>query len=172
VRYLLDANVLSYFLQCRREGDLATSATVVPLAIAEEVYDEVVADRQRGAHFRRWFPQSNITKVPVLVGSSAHQTLNDLSANLATRRGAGERASIAIAANNSEFVFVANDKGALWIALRELHLPGERVLGLAVFLKRLRDLGGLPLDAVVAAMTVSDMPKPTWWAPWVATQQA
>ena len=39
--YLLDANVVSYFLQVRRESDLAAATHAIPCAIVDEVRHEL-----------------------------------------------------------------------------------------------------------------------------------
>jgi len=41
VTYLLDTNVVSYFLQASREKDLSDAAKFIPLAIVGEVRDEL-----------------------------------------------------------------------------------------------------------------------------------
>ena len=67
--------------------------------------------------------------------------------------------------------FVANDKNGLWIALRELWMPGERLLGLAVFLRRLFEQSTLEDPLILdEVMSVAGGPaqRPTWWAPWRA----
>ncbi len=57
---------------------------------------------------------------------------------------------------------MANDKNALWLALRELHAPGERLIGVPVFLRRLVE-GGLPIDAADDVLGECGTPTPTWW---------
>jgi len=66
-----------------------------------------------------------------------HQT------GLVTRRGRGERACAALAATNSDLVFSGMDRGGMWIALRELWFPGERLIALPVLLRRLVDAKAL-----------------------------
>lgn len=168
--YLLDSNILSCFLQCRREAELASAAARVSLAIVEEVRVELEADPQRGRGFATWFRASNIAPRVIELGSHPHATLADLAVGLSGSRGRGlgERASIALAVHDADLVFVTSDKGALWIALGELHARGERIIGLPVFLRRLHEDGGLSVDAARDVMTVSSLRKPTWWAGWLA----
>ncbi len=53
--YLLDTNVVSYFLQASREKELSVAAKVKRLAIVGEVRDELVADTKRGGPaFSKW----------------------------------------------------------------------------------------------------------------------
>lgn len=60
------------------------------------------------------------------------------------------------------------DANALWIALRELWTPGERLIGLPVFLRRLVEANGI--DRAVADEVMqhaqSVQPLPTWWPDW------
>ncbi|MGN6110814.1 MAG: hypothetical protein ACTHU0_37275, partial [Kofleriaceae bacterium] len=82
--------------------------------------------------------------------------------------GQGELASIALAATDPGLVFVSTDKGAMWIALRELWMPGERLLGLPVFLRRVVETGAIAGDVADDVMVSSQLPRPTWWADWRA----
>jgi hypothetical protein len=68
----------------------------------------------------------------------------------------------------SSLVFVANDKNAMWLALAELHLPGERMIGVPVFLRRLYEQAELPVEAIDAVMDLRMGRRPTWWARWRA----
>jgi len=166
--FLLDTNVLSDFFQARRHIELATAARTVPCAIADVVRDELAADSQRRKAFSAWLPTSNLDVVPILVGSAADRVQLSIEIGLTTPRGKGERAAIALAAADPSFTFVAMDKGALWIALRELWTPGERLIGLPVFLRRLVDAGALEGNAADDVMAGSRHVMPTWWAAWRA----
>jgi hypothetical protein len=81
-----------------------------------------------------------------------------------TQGGRGERASIALAATNNDYVFAGMDKGGMWIALRELWAPGERLISLPVFLRRLVERHALAGDAADDVMRCSNQLLPTWWA--------
>ena len=52
--------------------------------------------------------------------------------------------------------------------LRELWAPGERLISLPVFLRRLVDDGALGGDAGDDVMRRSNQMLPTWWADWRA----
>jgi len=67
--YLLDTQVISYFLQARRENDLATAAVTVPCAIADEVA-ESRRNPTRGTLFGRWFPTSQYPPAHTAVSSA------------------------------------------------------------------------------------------------------
>lgn len=164
--YLLDSNVVSYFLHCRREADLMEAASRCPLAIAEEVAKELKKSRRDGGRFTTWFGGGNIASLGIQIGSSVDQTFDALAS--LTERGKGERASIALAAHDSTLVFVANDKNAMWMALAELHSPGERMIGVPVFLRRLHDEAGLSAVALDAIKAIYPGRYPTWWADWRA----
>ena len=166
--YLLDTQVVSFFFQARRHDELAAAAASSPLAIVDDVHGELAEDPTRGALFRRWFPTSHIELRSVEVGSAEEALLTRLATGLTTSRGRGERASIAVAATDARFVFTGMDRGAMWIALRELWTPGERLIGLPVFLRRMVELAALPREAADDVMRHSNQVLPTWWADWRA----
>ncbi|MBI3201489.1 MAG: hypothetical protein HYZ29_08100 [Myxococcales bacterium] len=89
--------------------------------------------------------------------------------DLAVTRDKGERASVALASVDDTLTFVANDKNGLWLALRELHARGERILGVPVFLRRLRDEAGMDAEAIDDVMAACACPVPTWWNLWRAS---
>lgn len=166
--YLLDSQVVSYFLQARREAALAAAAEIIPCAIVELVRDELAADPTRGALFERWLPTSHLEVIALEIGSPAEVLWARLQPRV-TSRGRGERASIAFAATNIDFVFAGMDKGGMWLALRELWAPGERLISLPVFLRRLVDGRALAGEGADDVMRSSTQLLPTWWADWRAT---
>lgn len=175
--FLLDTNVVSYFLQAGREADLAKASKLCPMALVEEVYRELEADTRRGGRpFLRWFSTANIDVHQIKVGSPASMTLAELRAlkppnsNLQPpNKDRGERASIALAAFDSSLTFVAHDKVAMWIALRELWVAGERLVGVPVFIRRLFDAGALSVPKIADEIINQIKPaQPTWWASWRA----
>ncbi len=171
--YLLDAMIVSYFLQAGRENDLAMAARCCSMALVDEVRGELLRDKKRGGKpFKKWFDASGIATLAIELGTSAHATLAALVSPAVTAKDLGERASIALAASEASLTFVTNDKNGASLALREIWVPGERVLGLAVFLRRLFEQRGLEdpkaLDEVMAIALTSPKQQPTWWAPWRA----
>lgn len=169
--FLLDTMVVSYFLQASREGELAAAARRCPMAITEDVREELRKDRNRGGRaFDKWLAASNIAVRLIVVGSPAHATLVQLPGCASPERGRGERASIAVAASDASLALVTHDRNALWIALRELWMPGQHVLGLAVFLRRLFEDTALASPEVLdEIMSLAGAPAlPTWWASWRA----
>lgn len=164
--YVLDANVVSFFLNRQRQDDLALAAQHVDLVLADPVRLELERSRSAGEFFRRWLPTTAIAVRSLAVGGAAHVRQVELGGPLHATRGMGERATIALAATDPTLVFVAHDKNALWLALRELALPGERLLGIPVFLRRLREQAGLDLAALEDVMDASNCPRPTWWSRW------
>ncbi len=170
--YLLDTNIVSYFLQAERKEDLAKAAGICAMAIVAEVRKELRKDPKRRGVFERWFDASGIEVRAIEIGSPAHATLAALVGPVPTPKDLGERASIALAATDPTLTFVVNDKNGLWLALREIWSPGERVLGIAVFLRRLVDLHALDdLSAVddVMAIATNAQQQPSWWVSWRAS---
>ena len=168
--FLLDNNVVSYFFNVGREQELAAAAERVPLAMVEEVKDEAANHRTLGGKFKKWLPGTKVELRSIAVGGAAHLVLNKLLPASPIDKNRGERASIALAATEAGLTFVANDKNALWLALRELHEGVDRVIGLATFLRRLREIAALDPSALDDVMTQSGLPMPTWWSAWRAQQ--
>lgn len=176
--YLLDTNIISYFLQAQHEDELAIAAKVVSMAIVDEVRKELEEDGTRGGpSFRRWLSKSNIVVHSISVGSTTAQTLIALSPQgpngESIIKGLGERASTAIAAHDASLMLVTNDKNAAWMALKELWMPGDRVLRLPVFLRKLWAQSAIDkpsvLDDVMKKAHQRDEPWPTWWLDWFST---
>lgn len=161
---------MSYFLQARKEAELAVAASVVSCAIVEEVRDELASDPTRGALFQRWLPDSHLQVIGIVIGSPADIVLARLRVGVPSNRHLGERASIALAATQHDLVFTGMDRGAMWIALRELWAPGERIVSLSVFLRRIVDAAALGGDVADDVMRRSNQLVPTWWADWRATR--
>jgi hypothetical protein len=68
---------------------------------------------------------------------------------------------VALSLVEPDFSFVTHDKNGAWRALREMWAPGERLLGVAPFLRRLQEAKGFArsrrprrLDRVRRAETV------------------
>jgi hypothetical protein len=172
VTYLLDTMIVSYFLQAGREEELAAAARLCPMAIVDDVRRELERDRERGGRaFQRWLDASSLRVLPIEVGSPVSTTLAALLNPATPDKGRGERASIAFAAHEASTTFVTHDKGGLWIALREVWAPGERLLGLPVFLRRLFEAKALTdpgtLDDLISIAVAAEQ-RPTWWAEWRA----
>lgn len=163
--YLLDSNVVSYFLHSRREADLMGAASRCSLAIGDEVSKELKRSRRDGERFKAWFAGGQIASLAIAVDSEVDATFQALLPP-ATERGKGERAIIALAAHDPSLVLVANDRNAMWLALAELHHAGERMIGVPVFLRRLHEHAGLDPAAIDAVMGCYPGRRPTWWADW------
>jgi hypothetical protein len=166
--FLLDTQVVSFFLQARRHQELAGAASRVPCAIVDEVRQELARDPTRGGLFEHWLPASQLAVLAIAIGSAADAWLNRLQVGVTGARGRGERASIAICATRDELVFTGMDKNAMWLALRELHAPGERLISLPVFLRRLVDTQALGGEAADDVMRHSRQTFPSWWANWLS----
>jgi hypothetical protein len=169
--YLLDANVVSYFFDVNAAQELAEAAARCPMAVVDEVRQELERKNLGGQSFKRWLPGSNIQVRSIEVGSEPSTTFAQLLNPAKASSDRGERASIALAAFDPSLTFVTNDKGALQIALRELWAPGERLLTLVVFLRRLFDQAALVDLAIVDEMIARayrPSERPVWWASWRA----
>jgi hypothetical protein len=166
--YLLDNNVISYFLLCGREGELAAAAGHCELAMADATHRELLEPHTHRGHYERAFASSPIRVIPVLALSDAEATQDALSLNK-SRRGRGERASIALAVHDPSLIFIANDKNAMWNAIAELH-GAPRVLGVPPFLRILRERASLSTDAIDDVIGRWNGRRPTWWADWRSAQ--
>lgn len=164
--YLLDTNIISYFLNGDHLAELSRMTSVVQLALVDEVRTELEGHPTRGSTFLSWLPGSGLKVIEIVVGSPAHTKLLALSPALSARRGRGERASIAVAAVDPELVFVANDKNALWLALRELHSEHSRIIGVFTFLRWCREQAALSLGAIDDVAKASGAGRPSWWPEW------
>ncbi len=136
------------------------------MAIVDEVRRELEKDQHHQGAFKKWLPASKLGVREIEVGSAASLTLSHLLNVNLPDKGRGELASIALTASDSGLTFVTHDHGAAKVALRELWMPGERLLGLAVFLRRLAEEGVLLNPGVLdEIMTQAGNPaRPTWWA--------
>lgn len=158
---------MAYFIGAQREKALATASKSVPMAIVSEVRDELLRDKTLGgASFTKWLAGSSIGVRSIQTGSPAAATLGALMP-AGGAKDVGERASIALTVHDASLCFVSHDKNGLWIAVRELWSPGERVLGLGPFLRRLFESAAFPepdvLDDVIAMIPQQ---QPTWWSSW------
>lgn len=168
--YLLDTMIVSYFFQLGRTVELAAAAKHLPMVLVDEVRLELERENKWGTGFKRWLVTSNIEVRSIVVGTDESNTLNQLMPAGASGKDVGERASIALAAHDPSLTFVTHDKNGMWIALREFWRPGDRILGLAPFLRQLFESGALTepsvLDDILALVGTSA--RPTWWASWRA----
>lgn len=171
VTYLLDNNVLSYFLNAGRKADPSGIASRDALAIVEEVDAEARNDTKRGGEYRKWIGRSGIDVRSITAGSQAATLLGLLKKPTSGLKDLGELASIALCTEDAALVLVTNDKEAIRFALRELITPGEHVISFTTFVRRVADGGGLDratVEAVAAKAQVAAAP-PTWWPTWIST---
>ena len=169
--YLLDTMVVSFFLEAGRDSELAVASAAVPMAVADEVRRELLADRNRGGKpFMKWWATTKIDVLSISLGTAEAATLTALLSPASPQKNLGERASIALAAFRPTLTFVSHDKNGIWIGLREIWEPGERLMGVPVFLRRLWDAGAVSnpavLDDIISQLDQAH--RPTWWASWRA----
>jgi hypothetical protein len=175
VTFLLDTMIVSYFQRTGREESLCHAAATCPMAVVGEVYEELrAAPHTGGAPFAQWFAMSGIDVHHIHLDSPAQRHLTQLVNPAVPAKGLGERASIALAASNADLTFVTHDKNAMWLASREIWEPGERILGVAVFLRRLLEKKAIDdiavLDDVISEIDAAH--RPTWWPAWRAAAAA
>jgi hypothetical protein len=176
-RYLLDANVVIKFQQAGLLDELAKAAAKVPMAIVDDVRDEltvpkrgkpITAEMKEAA---RVLGDGVIELLEIEADSFEDKTRIALRAR---RAGAGEAGSVAIASQHPNLIFVTEDAKAVEgkpKLYREL--PGEtgRIIGLHAFLRVLVERGALVADSVRAMDAVARMrgefAPPLWWDEWV-----
>lgn len=167
--FLLDTNIVSYFLEAGREKELATAAARVAMKISDRVGEELErAPRNGGQPFKRWLAGSNIGILAMLAGSEASITFAQLPVPTKAIRGLGERASIALAASDPSLILVTHDKNATWLALREIWRSEARLMGVAPFLRMLFAESALTDPALADEVIALSEQRPTWWASWRA----
>ncbi|HEX7602924.1 MAG TPA: hypothetical protein VF316_15010 [Polyangiaceae bacterium] len=172
--YLLDNNIVSYFLNCDRKADLQRIATGLELAVVAEVHEEALRYAKRGAEYKKWQATSGVSVRRILLGTSASICLAHLRKNTGGLKDLGELASIALASEDERCVVVMNDKNGLWIALQELFGPTERVIRLSTFLRRAHAAVGLDARAareLAGRANLLDAP-PSWWDAWLKSLPA
>jgi len=167
--WLLDANVLILAQRAGRLSALLKAANRAPFVLVEEVYDELVRANtarsemvRRARDMERALQKSSVRRVAIPLQSSASILYRALRAGRETQSDAGEAASIAWASANHDARFVTADRGASWIALREI---GPRVWVLPCFLNDLVKVHALTPDDADKIVNKSGTPPPTWWPP-------
>lgn len=170
--YLLDTNIVSYFLEAQGGEVLAAATRVVSLAIVDEVRGELARHPARGgSSFEHWLAASGIAVRSIPVGSDAAATLAHLLNPAAPLKDLGEYASIALATVDPALVLVTHDKNGLWRAVREIWRAPAALMGLAPFVRMLYERGvatrGELADEV--GRLAGDVHRPTWWAAWRAS---
>lgn len=180
LRYLLDANVVIKFQQARRLDELATAAAAVPMAIVDDVRDELTVPTKPGKPMTaemmeaaRMLGDSAIALFEITVPSPEVAIRAGLRARGA---GRGEAGSVAVASQHLDLIFVTEDAKAV-AGKPKLYreLPGEtgRILGLHAFLRVLVERGAIGAESAIgiseAAKTVSNIDPPLWWSGWMGT---
>lgn len=146
------------------------------MAIVQEVYDEVAdpmlaspAALTKASVMKSALAASKVHVRPLLLGSSEGALYGLLRQGRTTANDAGEIASVALASEHSALCFVTADKGAAWLAWREL---GTRSRSMSWFLRSLVESGALPISAASAIQGSDKVPPPAWWAGWVRSSSA
>ena len=168
--YLLDTNVVAYFLHANQRSELSKIAEAMPLAVVEEVHQELLGDTRHGGEYRKWLPTTRIQRREIFVGGLGAACLGKLRKKSGGAKDLGEHASIALAASEPDLLFVTNDQKAAWLAQRELVTEGERVLGFWAFLYRMQSVTQMRRGVVESLAKVARVVdhEPTWWSDWIA----
>lgn len=173
--YLLDAGIVIGFQQANLLADLVTLARTLPMAIVEEVHDELTdAARGKPAEARRAseaLDGSDIDVVKILVGSDAARTLTEMRDGRSSvkDKDLGEDASIAFAMFDPRFTFVSHERVAIFCAVSCLE---GRVMTFHPFLRTAVARGAITrgravaLGTAVLAAKKSWPPAPVWWHRW------
>jgi hypothetical protein len=177
--YLLDTGIVLGFQKASQLDALTDAAAHVPIAIVEEVYDEVTEPRG-GKHAalaslaKRAIDGSNIELRSIAVGSPESATFGAFRAGKSSPTAdLGEAASIALAAHDGSLTFVTNDAAASLRALQELR---GRTLSFHPFLAILVERVGLSAARAGAlATTIRGLgdwraTHPLWWDAWLASR--
>ncbi len=180
-RYLLDANVFVIFQRAGRLEALVAAASVVALAMVDDVYDELTVPRPRKPitpemrEAARLLLGSAIAVEAILAGSPEDVTRTNLRAR--GNPGPGEAASVAFALPRGDCIVVTSDQKAVAGAAKlYAELPGEvgRILGVHAFLRTLVEREALDAAVAVAvaeaAQRESNLSPPLWWQGWVAAR--
>jgi hypothetical protein len=177
LRYLLDANVVIKFQQAGLLDELAKAAVKVPLAIVDDVRDELTVPKtgkSTTADMRAVARVLDDSSIELLAIEVPSPQVSIRKALLARKAGLGEAGSVAIASQHPNLIFVTEDAKAVEgkpKLYREL--PGEtgRILGLHAFLRVLVERGAIAADSALgvstAAKTISNIDPPLWWRGWV-----
>ncbi|MBI5514934.1 MAG: hypothetical protein HY909_14255 [Deltaproteobacteria bacterium] len=172
--YILDANWWSFLFLSGHADSFAQAMGTVRCMIPTEIRDEVDHIPSRQGAFSTWCHSDGraLQVVDLLAGSAEQQLLSALMrASANPGKDLGERACIALASGDPSRVFVNHDKGACFLALRELPLHPQPVCSIAAFLRRLGDrrlLSRVAIEAIAHRARQSQSP-PTWWSSWLPT---
>jgi len=180
-RYLLDANVIVVSQKATRLEALIAAAAAVPMAIVDDVYDELTIPKPgkpetpEMREAARVLRSGALAVETILAGSSEDAARTSLRAR--GNPGAGEAASVAFARARGDHIVVTADRKAVAGAARlYAELPGEvgRILGLHAFLRTLVERSAIDAQVAAAistaAMLESNLSPPLWWLGWLSTR--
>lgn len=175
--YLLDTSIVAAFQQAGALDRLVEIANGVPVALVEDVYDELTRHvRGKSGEISKEIREKLHPAVQVLgidAEAPSWRTFEQLRATRRSTDDLGEHASIALASHDLRLVFVAHDRRAVFEAVEAIAL---RVLTLHPFLRSVVERGAIERQAarqiasgILAAKAARGQPwppPPTWWTPW------
>lgn len=173
--FLLDTGIVLGFQKSNQLHALIQAAENVPIAIVEEVYDEIT-DPRNGKHAasalsaKTAIGASKITVRSIAVGSPEAVTFGSLRlGKTSPTADLGEAASLALAAHDLGLTFVTNDAAACLKGLQELR---GRTLSFHPFVAILVERGGMTmgtagiLAAAIRGLVDWRASHPLWWDGW------
>lgn len=181
--WLLDANVISLLFEEDCEGALAKAgAGGVELATTASVVEELrrarATNRPWAARCAAWVLPAGMACLDMELGGAAWTAYEALRRQRRERRGSatgvdaamslkdqGELTCIAHAVTDSEMIFVAHDRNALWWAAHEV-VPWVRIASVAGFVRMLHEGGHLTTEEGGKLGRNRNLRDhlPTWWA--------
>lgn len=175
-RFLLDAKVPIAFQRAGILDRLAVMAGTGRLHVVEEVWEEIVEknlesedarSRDQARHAKRVLEPSGLVRELILAGSPASAMLVALKGDAEATTHLGERASIALARDRDDLIFVTHDVKAAFVALNEL---GGRVILIPELVRRCNDVMKLGVCELRALELHLNQLLPTWWTSWSKAQ--
>jgi hypothetical protein len=192
MRHLLDANIVIAFQLVGALEDLLHAAMTTPMALSEQVYDELTAPRGDSSADVRSRIAEAAGKLPGDIeilrpdaSSPTGRTYLDFRTrrsdkNQRLQRNRGEDESLAIAVHEEDIIYVCHDGEAFRDAANEL--GSTRIITFHFFLRMLVERAALSaLDADLIAKRLETLKgtdrrrdqayaRPLWWADWMLTQ--
>lgn len=176
--YLLDAGVVVLFQRAGELDQLVHASRLLPMAIVKEVYQELTepqpakpATMARARVTRKLLDGSAIRRLELRVDSPGIAKFVELRGGRKTAHDRGEAASIALASEDPELVFVTADREGALLALDELDgAAGPRVERLAWFVRRLVEAGAVtpPCTRTLEPYLRGAGSLPSWWLEWAS----
>ena len=166
--WLLDACVLVRAQDADRLAELVKASG--DMAVVREVYEEVTQPRgakpetqRKAAAAKAEIDRGGLQVMDIPVLSAAGARFGAMRQGREGPNDAGEAASVALTAFDRNLVFVTVEKGAAWLAMKEVD---RQCVVLHGFLRALVEEGSLTRESAHAIAAADRQPPPSWWAAW------